>query len=92
MCTWPHKITARLAKIGNNVNQMNHDLVEVNGFDIDCYRALSSTRESLFVYEVCNKLSAHSKSEERQGRMAERRGRTYILGRLRGGYLLNDSC
>ena len=26
------------------------------------------------------------------GRMAERRGRTCILGRLRGGYLLIDSC
>ena len=46
MCTWSHKITTRLAKMGNNVNQMNHDLVEVNGFDIDCYRAFSSTREA----------------------------------------------
>ena len=57
MFTWPHKITTRLAKMGKNVNQMNHDLVEVNGFDIDCYRAFSSTRESLYVYEACNKLS-----------------------------------
>ena len=72
---------------------MNHDLVEVNGFDIDCYRAFSSTRESLYVYKACNKLSAHSKTEKRRGeRMAERRGRKYILGRLRGGCLLNDSC
>ena len=97
MRTWPHRITTRLAKMGNNVNQMNHDLV--NSFDIDCYRTSSSTRESLYVYEACNTLSAHSKTEERLGRgggggggggggMAERRGRTYILGRLRGGYLL----
>ena len=46
---------------------MNHDLVEVNGFDIDCYRAFSSTRESLYVYKACNKLSAHSKTEKRRG-------------------------
>ena len=51
----PHKITTELATMGNNVNQMNHDLV--NGFDIDCYQAFSSTRESLYVYEACNKLS-----------------------------------
>ena len=46
------------------------------------------------MYEACNKLSAHSKTEESlageggEGGGAERRGRTYILGRLRGGYLL----
>ena len=32
MRTCPHKITTELATMGNNVNQMNHDLV--NSFDI----------------------------------------------------------
>ena len=88
MRTCPHKITTELATMGNNVNQMNHDLV--NGFDIDCYRAFSSTRESLYVYEACNKLSVRLRKGvgRGDGGMAERRGRTYILGRLRGGYLL----